>query len=94
MGRILAFLIIVAMAAVFFGGKRLPDLARSLGRSMRILKSETAALRDEFAEEYKGDESEGSTPSALPDAAPIIKAAPGDASTARPGTEQRAGRAR
>jgi sec-independent protein translocase protein TatA len=90
MGRILAFLIIILMAAVFFGGKRLPDLARSLGRSLRILKSETAALREEFEKEAK----QPVEPPAAVDSALTIKAAPGDASTARPATEQRTGRAR
>lgn len=33
-------LIIAALLIVFFGGRKLPDAARSLGRSMRILKSE------------------------------------------------------
>ncbi|WP_327070032.1 twin-arginine translocase TatA/TatE family subunit [Kitasatospora sp. NBC_01250] len=89
MGRILAFLVIILMAAVFFGGKRLPDLARALGRSLRILKSETAALREEFDKEAK-------PPVAPPQADPAltIKAAPGDSSTARPATEQRTGRTR
>ncbi|MFF7635412.1 twin-arginine translocase TatA/TatE family subunit [Kitasatospora sp. NPDC008050] len=89
MGRILAFLVIILMAAVFFGGKRLPDLARAVGRSLRILKSETTALREEFEKEAK----QPVEPSPA-DSAPTIKAAPGDASTARPATEQRTGRTR
>jgi len=32
---------------LLFGARRLPDAARSLGRSMRILKAETGALRDD-----------------------------------------------
>ncbi|PYC77179.1 twin-arginine translocase TatA/TatE family subunit [Streptomyces tateyamensis] len=83
MGKVLAVVLIIAMAAVFYGGKRLPDLARAFGRSMRILKSETTALKKEFAEEYQGPAN-----SALTDSTPLIKAAPGDASTARPGAEQ------
>lgn len=36
--------LIVALAfLLLFGSKRLPDAARSLGRSMRILKSEISA---------------------------------------------------
>lgn len=34
------WLIIVAVLVVLFGAKRLPDAARSLGRSARILKAE------------------------------------------------------
>ncbi|WP_438486693.1 Sec-independent protein translocase subunit TatA [Streptomyces sp. S186] len=40
-------ILIVAVLVLLFGSKKLPDMARGLGRSMRILKSETKALRDE-----------------------------------------------
>jgi len=33
-------LIVVLVAVILFGGKRLPDAARGLGRSLRILKAE------------------------------------------------------
>ncbi|MFC8449862.1 Sec-independent protein translocase subunit TatA [Kitasatospora sp. NPDC057223] len=64
-----AILVVVVFAIVLFGAKRLPDLARSLGQSMRILKSETKALREE----------DGPAPAPAPaEAAPkTIKAAPG-----------------
>lgn len=39
--------IVLAVALLVFGSKRLPDMARSLGRSARILKSEARALRTE-----------------------------------------------
>ena len=35
--------IIVALVALLFGAKRLPDAARSVGQSMRIFKSEMKA---------------------------------------------------
>ena len=41
---------IVLIAAAFFlifGAKKLPDAARGLGRSMRILKSEVSAMHDD-----------------------------------------------
>ena len=41
---------IIVVAVVFlllFGAKRLPDLARSLGRSMRIIKAETRGLMED-----------------------------------------------
>jgi sec-independent protein translocase protein TatA len=89
MGRVLGFLIVIAMAAIFFGGKRLPDLARSVGRSMRILKSETAALREEYAREgAPGRQDADAEP------ARIVKAAPGDPAGARPVAEPSAGRER
>ncbi|MGW7447556.1 Sec-independent protein translocase subunit TatA [Kitasatospora sp. NPDC054795] len=42
-------LVTVAVLVLLFGSKKLPDMARGLGKSMRILKSETAALREEAA---------------------------------------------
>ena len=36
--------ILVVVLVLLFGAKRLPDAARSLGRSMRILKAETALI--------------------------------------------------
>ena len=38
--------IIGVLLLVFFGGKRLPDSARSLGQALRIFKAETRGLRD------------------------------------------------
>jgi sec-independent protein translocase protein TatA len=38
-------LIVVAVFVLLFGARKLPDAARSLGRSMRILKAETKGLR-------------------------------------------------
>ena len=41
------FLLVLLVVLVVFGAKRLPDSARALGRSMRILKAETKGLRDD-----------------------------------------------
>jgi sec-independent protein translocase protein TatA len=41
--------LVLLVIVVVFGSKRLPDSARSLGRSMRILKAETKGLRDDDA---------------------------------------------
>lgn len=40
-------IILLIVVLVVFGAKRLPDSARSLGRSMRILKAETKGMRDD-----------------------------------------------
>lgn len=64
-------LIVVLVALLLFGGKRLPEAARGLGRSMRILKAEVGAMSDE-----KKDDSPDATaptptvvkPTALPTA--------------------------
>ncbi|MFJ9454107.1 Sec-independent protein translocase subunit TatA [Kitasatospora sp. NPDC101447] len=42
-------LVMVAVLVLLFGSKKLPEMARGLGKSMRILKSETAAMREESA---------------------------------------------
>lgn len=42
-------LIIAVVILVLFGSRKLPDAARSLGRSMRILKSEIRDLHDDDA---------------------------------------------
>ena len=41
------FLILAGLVVLLFGGKRLPDAARGLGRSLRIFKSETRGLRED-----------------------------------------------
>ncbi|MEU8509380.1 Sec-independent protein translocase subunit TatA [Streptomyces brevispora] len=41
-------LVIVAIVVLMlFGSKKLPDTARALGKSMRILKSEAKAMQEE-----------------------------------------------
>lgn len=67
-----AILVIVVFAILLFGAKKLPDLARSLGKSARILKSEAKALRE--------DDTEPAQPTA--EAPKAVKAAPGDPGTA------------
>ncbi|MFJ4713039.1 Sec-independent protein translocase subunit TatA [Streptomyces sp. NPDC088785] len=50
-------LLVVALVIILlFGSKKLPDTARSLGRSLRILKSETQAMKDGSGEGDEGDE--------------------------------------
>ena len=39
--------IIAVVVLVLFGSKKLPDAARSLGRSMRIMKTEIKGLHDD-----------------------------------------------
>jgi len=50
-------LILLIVVLILFGAKRLPDSARSLGRSMRIFKSE---MKEMNQDEKKSGE-EGST---------------------------------
>ena len=41
-------IIIFMMIIVLFGAKRLPELARSMGRSIKEFKHATQGLKDEF----------------------------------------------
>ncbi|AMO61524.1 sec-independent protein translocase tatA/E [Mycolicibacterium phlei] len=52
------WVIVIAVFVLLFGAKKLPDAARSLGRSMRIFKSEIK----EMQAESKPEESPGPTP--------------------------------
>ncbi len=40
-------LLLLIVLVVLFGAKRLPDSARSLGRSMRIFKSEMKEMKED-----------------------------------------------
>ena len=40
-------IVLVVVLILLFGAKRLPDAARSLGRSLRIIKAETKGLADD-----------------------------------------------
>jgi sec-independent protein translocase protein TatA len=60
-----AFLVLILLVLLLFGAKRLPDLARGVGRSLRIFKSETEGLK-----------TDGATASAETPAAPAVAPAP------------------
>ena len=44
------WIILLLVVVLLFGSKRLPDAARSLGKSMRIFKSEVKELQADKAE--------------------------------------------
>lgn len=82
------WVIVVLVAALLFGGRRLPDAVRSIGRTLRILRSETRAIREErdpVASYTKVDErlAPEPAPSAAAAAAPAAPAAPPAADDAR-----------
>jgi sec-independent protein translocase protein TatA len=66
----LTILVVVALV-LFFGWKQLPDMARSLGRSLRVFKTEIKGMSqdDEEREQAK------SSPAAI-EAPPAAKARP------------------
>lgn len=47
-------LIVAIVVILLFGSKKLPDTARALGKSLRILKSETKAMKDENGDDRNG----------------------------------------
>ena len=48
-------IVLVVVLILLFGAKRLPDAARSLGRSMRILKAETKSMVDDDRKDLPDD---------------------------------------
>jgi sec-independent protein translocase protein TatA len=49
-------LIIAVVVLVLFGSRKMPDAARSLGRSMRILKSEIKDMHEDGADGTQGSQ--------------------------------------
>ncbi|MGW2326883.1 twin-arginine translocase TatA/TatE family subunit [Streptomyces sp. NPDC001700] len=69
----LALLLIVAI--VLIGARKLPDLTRSAGKAARIFKSEAKAM--------KADDASADTPNTPR----VIRTAPGDVTRKAPGTD-------
>lgn len=79
-------ILILIVVLLLFGAKKLPDMARSLGKSARILKSEAKAMKTEG----KDDSATPAGPphdDQQPPAQRTIQAAPGDVTSSRPVTE-------
>lgn len=62
------WLIIIAAFILLFGAKKLPDAARGLGRSLRILKSEVSAMHDDDEKKAPPAESDSTATVATPPA--------------------------
>ena len=67
--------IAVGVAVLLFGSAKLPDLARGLGQSMRILRAETRALRTDDAP-ARPDDDAGDRPSAQANDAAAERSSP------------------
>jgi sec-independent protein translocase protein TatA len=78
-------ILILVVIVLLFGAKKLPDMARSLGKSARILKSEAKAMKSDGNQTAPADPPQ--PPAAQAEATRTIKAAPGDVTSARPVTE-------
>jgi sec-independent protein translocase protein TatA len=67
-------LIVAIVLIVLFGSKKLPDAARSLGKSMRILKTEVGSLHED--ETTSRSSTAPGAPAAFPPAAEIAASQP------------------
>lgn len=76
--------LILVVILLLFGAKKLPDMARSLGKSARILKSEAKQMKKEGTDDSAA---EGASADAQQPAPRTIQAAPGDVATSRPVNE-------
>ncbi len=70
--------LVLLVIVVVFGSKRLPDSARALGKSMRILKAETKGLRDDDEHAAPATTTRPSTTAHVADAPvpPVVPAQP------------------
>ena len=55
-------LVIVIVVLILFGGRKIPELARGIGRGMREFKREMRGVREDLDEAMKEDEEEEPRP--------------------------------
>lgn len=73
-------ILILVVLVLLFGAKKLPDLARGVGRSLRVFKAETSKLRDDDDEVTttttvaQQQPAPQQPPVALPPQAPVLSA--------------------
>jgi sec-independent protein translocase protein TatA len=78
-------IIIAVVILILFGSRKMPDAARSLGKSLRILKTEVKGLHDDDDESAKPAADRPAPPSALPPGmsdSPAPTLSPGSTETA------------
>jgi sec-independent protein translocase protein TatA len=68
--------VLVVVLILLFGAKRLPDAARSLGRSLRIIKAETKGLVDDDNDLGEKADAQAARQQLPPPAAPQQQTAP------------------
>lgn len=68
--------VLVVVLILLFGAKRLPDAARSLGRSLRIIKAETKGLVDDDKDLAEKADAQAARQPLPPTAAPQQPAQP------------------
>jgi sec-independent protein translocase protein TatA len=80
------WVVIAVIALVLFGYKKLPDAARSVGRSLRIFKTEMKGM----TEDDQAREAARSEPKAVTDEATTAESAPDVAPSPLPADDHRA----
>lgn len=78
------WVIVIVVFALLFGAKKLPDLARSLGKSLRIFKSEVKELQNDGKSAESGPQAveQQQVPPTVAVEAPPIESTPGHKPTA------------
>ncbi|MGW2539809.1 Sec-independent protein translocase subunit TatA [Kitasatospora sp. NPDC001574] len=59
-------IVVLAVIVLLFGSKKLPEAARGLGKSLRILKAETRALRDDAPPDAPAESTQAAANTATP----------------------------
>ncbi|MCQ6554206.1 Sec-independent protein translocase subunit TatA [Streptomyces sp. C10-9-1] len=80
----LEIVLIIAVILLLFGAKKLPEMARSLGKSARILKSEAKAMKKDDEPSQTAQQTAEQDPSQQSTSHRTIQAAPGDVTSSRP----------
>ena len=77
--------ILIAVVLLLFGAPKLPGLARSIGQSMRIFRSEVKTMKDENGNPVEGDTvADESAADASPDGKPTTKTSSTSKTTSKP----------
>ncbi|MFD4575840.1 Sec-independent protein translocase subunit TatA [Streptomyces sp. NPDC058417] len=80
-------ILILVVIILLFGAKKLPDMARSLGKSARILKSEAKAMKEDGSNNSATPAAPPTPGEQQPPAQRTIQASPGDVTSSRPVSE-------
>jgi sec-independent protein translocase protein TatA len=80
-------IVLIVGLLLLFSAKKLPDMARGLGQSMRIFRAETRGLKDDEAQRQAAPRVEGA-PAQTPTTAASTTAAPATPAPATPTVNQ------
>src|SRR5688572_1907646 len=69
-------MLIFVVILVLFGGQKLPEFARGLGKSIREFKKAAAGVEEEFKRALEEDERKNATPTISNPSSPALTAAP------------------